>query len=76
MALYGYNPNVGAVPDVPADTATSVAEVIEKRELHLEALKEHLAKAQNKMKLQADNKRKDCQFSVGDQVLLKLQPYT
>ena len=28
------------------------------------------------MKLLADRKRTDCQFTVGDQVLLKLQPYT
>jgi len=27
------------------------------------------------MKLLADRKRTDCQFTVGDQVLLKLQPY-
>jgi hypothetical protein len=76
MALYGYEPNIGAVPSLPQDTNTSVAEVIQNRELHLKSLKEHLAKAQNKMKLMADRKRTDLTFAVGDQVLLKIQPYT
>jgi len=38
-------------------------------------LKEHLARAQNKMKIAADRSRKDREFQVGQQVLLKLQPY-
>ena len=75
-ALYGYEPNVGAVPNVLASTSTTIAEIIENRELHLEVLKTNLAKAQNRMKLLADQKRQDYYFSVGDQVLLKLQPYT
>jgi hypothetical protein len=38
-------------------------------------LKEHLLKAQNRMKLQADRQRSGRSFQVGEQVLLKLQPY-
>lgn len=53
-----------------------VAEQIAHRQQHLQALKDHLTRAQNKIKLTADKKRKDYQFAVGDQVLLKLQPYT
>ena len=34
-ALYGYEPNVGAVPNVLASTSNTVAEIIENRELHL-----------------------------------------
>ena len=44
-ALYRYEPNVGAVPNVPASTSNTIAEIIENRELHLHALKTHLAKA-------------------------------
>jgi len=71
-ALYGYEPNIGAVPSLPPTTTASVADIIEHRELHLQSLKEHLARAQNRMKLVADSKRQDYQFSVGDKVLLKL----
>ena len=71
-ALYGYEPNVGAVPQIPETTCPSVAEVIKNRELHLQSINQNLARAQNRMKLMADRKRTDCLFSVGDQVLLKL----
>jgi hypothetical protein len=38
-------------------------------------LKEQLAKAQNRMKMQVDVNRTERSFQVGEQVLLKLQPY-
>lgn len=75
-ALYGYEPNLGVVPVITPETPPSVAKIIENRELHLQSLEDNLAKAQNMMKLLADQKRQDYSFSIGDQVLLKLQPYT
>jgi len=75
-ALYGYDANLGAIPTITPDTNPDVNEVIQNRKFHLQSLKEHLARAQNKMKQTADTKRTDFQFTVGDQVLLKLQPYT
>lgn len=53
-----------------------MAQIIQDRELHLEALKARLQQAQNRMKVFADKNRTDQQFSVGDSVLLRLQPYT
>lgn len=76
QALYGYEPNVGAVPLVPSNTTTSIVNVVETREHQLEALKVNLARAQNRMKLLADKKCTDFHFAMGDKVLLKLQPYT
>lgn len=75
-ALYGCEANLGLAPTVTPDTPSSVAKVVEHREEHLQSLKAHLARAQNRMNLMADSKRTDHQFEVGEQVLLKLQPYT
>uniref|UniRef100_A0A0A8ZUU3 Tf2-1-like SH3-like domain-containing protein n=1 Tax=Arundo donax TaxID=35708 RepID=A0A0A8ZUU3_ARUDO len=49
--------------------------MLAEREAYSELLKKQLATAQNRMKLQADHKRTDRAFQVGEQVLLKLQPY-
>lgn len=64
-----------AIPTVMGSTSTSFIEVLE--ELHAQAsvLKEHLARAQNKMKTTADRKRRHQEFQEGEHVLLKLQPY-
>lgn len=75
-ALYGYEPNIGAIPSLPDTTSPTVIEIIENRELQLQSLKDSLARAQNRMKMQAYQKCSDAQFAVGDKVLLKLQPYT
>ncbi|KAK1694297.1 hypothetical protein QYE76_010994 [Lolium multiflorum] len=43
---------------------------------HLARLKEYLAAAQLRMKLQADKHKMEKEYQVGDEVLLKLQPYS
>jgi hypothetical protein len=74
-ALYGVEPNLVLAPTISPQIQPSLLELIQDRESHLQPLKEHLAAAQNKMKLQADRKRTAMVFQVGDKVLLKLQPY-
>ncbi|KAJ1253879.1 hypothetical protein BS78_K161100 [Paspalum vaginatum] len=49
--------------------------IVADRAQHLALLKEHLAAAQNRMKLFANSKRRPREFQLGEQVLLKLQPY-
>ena len=74
-ALYGHEPAMPTVPPEASDASPQVAELITNRADHLLMLKEHLAKAQHRMKTYADRNRVERQYQVGEQVLLKLQPY-
>lgn len=75
-ALYGYDANMGILLPVPEQSTSSAASALQERDTQLSFLKQRLADAQNRMKVQADKNRTDRQFQVGEQVLLKLQPYT
>lgn len=65
--LIRYVPNSGDTPDLQQ-------QLIERDQL-LQQLKANLQKAQQTMKTQADRKRTDVSLEIGDQVLVKLQPY-
>jgi hypothetical protein len=73
QALYGYEPDLGAMP-TPEDVMDLPA-MLAHREAQLDMLKTNLAAARNRMKLKADINRSEKEFSVGDKVMLKLQPY-
>lgn len=75
FALYGYEANTGLVPSHPTQS-TTVSEEISTLQQQAVVLKEHLATAQNKMKMAADKKRNHQEYQVAELVLLKLQPYT
>ncbi|KAK1435415.1 hypothetical protein QVD17_01178 [Tagetes erecta] len=53
----------------------SVARDLQDRDEALKQLKVHLANAQHSMKLQADKKRREVHYSVGEWVYVKLKPY-
>jgi hypothetical protein len=72
-ALYGHEPDLGAMPSMSSDPEAPT--ILTERTAQLELLKTKLAAATNRMKLKADRNRTEKEFSVGDQVLLKLQPY-
>lgn len=74
-ALYGYEAQLGTMLPVSDGEQSPAAQLLQDRENHLSLLKNHLAAAQNRMKIQEDHQRTDRQFQVGDQVLVKLQPY-
>jgi hypothetical protein len=75
-ALHGYEPNLGLHTAQSEEAPPAVSEIIADSEAHLQLLKQKLEQAQNMMKLQAGKNQTDKQFIVGDEVLLKLQPYT
>lgn len=74
-ALYGMDPPSVVIPVLQFSDHTDVVELMKERQLHTEFLKNHLSRAQNRIKMQADKNRVDRPFQVGEQVLLKLQPY-
>ncbi|PKI41787.1 hypothetical protein CRG98_037822 [Punica granatum] len=64
------------MPYFPHDSAVAAVDThMRDREGMIRALKHHLQRARKMMKLQADKKRSDRKFSIGDMVFLKLQPY-
>jgi hypothetical protein len=73
--LYGCEPNLGALPPFGEDNMSEADLILRDRQAHLDNIKLHLANAQNRMKMQADRHRSENEFSIGDKVFLKLQPY-
>ena len=73
-ALYGKEP-----PNLLRGERDSIVEevqvLIEERNRLLDGLKFQLEGAHNRMKVYADQKRKEVAYEVGDRVYLKLQPY-
>lgn len=73
--LYGRDPpTLTRYTSNPSDPADLQAQLLN-RDLLLSQLKQNLMRAQQVMKSQADKKRRDVQFAIGDLVLVKLQPY-
>jgi hypothetical protein len=73
--LYGHNPRHFGIID-PAECAVpELGEWLQDRQDVMALLQQHLLRAQQHMKVTADKKRSDREFSVDDWVYLKLQPY-
>jgi hypothetical protein len=73
--LYGYEPRHFAIA---LDDAVSVPDLsvwLQERHVMNELVKQHLLRAKERMKRQADKGRSERVFQVGDWVFLKAQPY-
>ena len=73
-ALYGYTPRSLGLSS-PSSRSAAVSSWAQDRQLMNRLLQQHLYRAQNRMKMQADKHRSDRSFAVGDFVFLKIQPY-
>jgi transposase InsO family protein len=73
--LYGYSPRHFGVDVLSACPVPSLSDWIQEKAIMTDLIQQHLKRAQHRMKQQADKNRVERQFSVGDLVFLKLQPY-
>jgi transposase InsO family protein len=73
--LYGRTPRTLGLSLTDAVSVQDLQSWLSQRELMTQAVRQHLLRAQQRMKHQADKHRSDRVFSVGDMVYLKLQPY-
>jgi hypothetical protein len=68
-------PNFGALPNLGVKATPTIKEMAEERQGFLQLLRDHLLRAQVRIKAYADKHRTEREFQEGDDVLLKLQPY-
>lgn len=74
-ALYRREPNFGALPNITVSADSVASESALEYQAEMELLRAQLLRAQQRMKSYADKNRTERSFEIGDQVLLKLQPY-
>jgi hypothetical protein len=73
--LYGHHPRHFGISAVSACSSPDLSTWLQECEVMQVLIKQHLHRAQDHMKQQADNKRSEWQFLIGDKVYMKLQPY-
>lgn len=73
-ALYGHPPRNFGI-DTDSCASTDLETWLKERAAMTQLMQQHLVRAQQRMKHQADKRRSERTFAVGDQVFLKLQPY-
>jgi hypothetical protein len=74
-ALYGYTPKHFGIAETDVLSSPDLSIWLKERQLMTDLIKQHLGRAKDRMKKQADKKISERQFEIGDMVFLKLQPY-
>lgn len=73
--LYGFPPRHLSLDPDAASEVPALHDWLSERALMHDLVKQHLLRAHVHMKRQADKRRSDHEFAIGDLVFLKLQPY-
>ena len=73
--MYGYAPNAFGIAAAHNSSITNLASWLSDRALNTELIRQHLLRAKQRMKKNADLHRSERQFELNDWVYLKLQPY-
>lgn len=75
MVVYGQEPRQLGITSEHAAPPPELEQWLDERQQMQDLLRQHLVRAKQIMKSQADKHRSWCEFQVGDQAFLKLQPY-
>ena len=73
--MYGYAPSAFGIEAAHNSSITNLASWLSDRALNTELIRQHLLRAKQRMKKNADLHRSERQFELNDWVYLKLQPY-
>lgn len=73
--MFGHEPRHWGITATNACSIPALQTWLDERTLIQELLQQHLQRARLRMKQQADKRRSERTFEVGDMVFLKLQPY-
>ena len=73
--MFGHEPRHWGITPTCECTVPALHSWLDERTVIQDLLQQHLNRAQQYMKAQADRHRSPRTFSVGDSVYLKLQPY-
>ena len=75
QALYGCPPPFFPAYSAGSTTIQALDEMLKERDEVMRTLKENLRLAQHRMEQKANAHRRELVLAVGDQVLMRLQPY-
>jgi hypothetical protein len=73
--LYGHQPRHFGISSAQVYQVPELATWLQERQIMMQAIRQHLHRVQIRMKDQADKKRSEASFEVGEWVFLKLKPY-
>lgn len=74
-ASYGYSPRHFGIQAMDVVSHAELGDWLQDRQVVSELIQQHLHRAKEHMKRQADKNRSERHFEVGDLVFLRLQPY-